>query len=207
MEDPGDPMKTASTTVPAVTVKKSENGPSGWRQRKPISRYAGEIKSQHAAYPSAYNNFPQQNAAPRHSKCSEFGENLPRRKKRRQNDGRSRQIEFSPPVETINLSPSGNSTPPPLHPHAKPVMTANRRVTLTEEGGTADDRRRGIRSELPQLNLLSLSSSTRQQHKNFARCCYHNVYSRFRLSQALCPTSPVVLRLSPFNSNQVYIMI
>ena len=187
MDDPGDPMKTASTTI--LTVDKPENGPSGWRQRKPIFQYAGKFKQQNAAYFDAYTDCPQQIAAPQNSKCSEWSEHPLRRRKRRQNDGKSRRINPSLPAEKIDPSPSGNSTPPPLHPHTKPVMTANRRVTLTEEGGTADDRWRGIRSELPQLNLLSLSSSTRQQHKNFARCCYHNVYSRFRLRPALCPTS------------------
>ena len=189
MEDPGDPMKTASTTVPAVTVKKSENGPSGWRQRKPIPQYAGEFKSQDAAYTSAYNNFPQQIAAPRHLKCSERDENLLRRRKTRLNDGKSRQISFSSPAEKIDPPPSANSTLPPLHPQAKPVMTANSRMTLTNERGTEDDRWLRIKIELPQTDsaLPSLLNPTTTQTST--KCCYHNIYSRFQLRPALCPTS------------------
>ena len=182
MEDPGDPMKTASTTVPAVTVKKPENGPSGWRQRKPIPQYAGEFKSQDAAYTSAYNNFPQQIAAPQHLKCSEWGEHPPRRKKMRQNDGKSRRISPSLPAEKIDPSPSGNSTPPPLHPHVKPVMTANSRVTLTKERGTAVDRWRGIKIELPQIDSALPSLLTLIATQTSARCCYYSIYSRFRHS-------------------------
>ena len=180
MEDPGDPMKTASTTV--LTVEKPENGPSGWRQRKPIPQYAGKFKLQTAAYYNAYTGFPQQIAAPRHLKCSERDENLLRRRKRRQNDGKSRRISSSLPTEKIDPSPSGNSTPPPLHPHVKPVMTASSRVPLRNERGTAVDRWRGIKIELPHSDSALPSLLTLIATQTSVRCCYHNIYSRFRLA-------------------------
>ena len=178
MEDPGDPMKTASTTV--LTVEKPENGPSGWRQRKPIPQYAGKFKLQTAAYYNAYTDFPQQIAAPRHLKCSERDENLLRRRKMRQNDGKSRQISFSSLAEKIDPPPSASPTPPPLHPHAKPVMTASPRVPLRNERRTAVDRWRGIKIELPQIDsvLPSLPNPIATQFN--ARGCYHSIYSRFR---------------------------
>ena len=100
----------------------------------------------------------------------------------RQNDGKSRRINFNLLAEKTNPSPSAISTPPPLHPHTKPVMTANARVTLAREGGTDVDRWLGGKIELPQIDSALPSLLTLIATQTSARCCYYSIYSRFRHS-------------------------
>ena len=178
MGDPKDPMKTASTTV--LTVEKPRNGPSGWRRKEPILQYAGKFKQQNAAYFDAYTDCPQQIAAPRHLKCPEGSRHPTKKKENRFNDGNGRQNNFNLPAEETNPSPSAISTPPPLHPHVKPVMTANARVTLAREGETDVDRWIRGKIELPQVDSALPSHLTPIATQTGVRCCYYSIYSRFR---------------------------
>ena len=93
------------------------------------------------------------------------------------------------------LSPTANWTPPPLRPHAVPMMTASPTVILTEARGTDTERQLGDKIKLPHtisalpspLHPTDLTTHTAiRQH---AVNCYRNLYSRFRPQPPICRAS------------------
>ena len=129
---------------------------------------------------------PGPEISPRQRKCSKWKKNLLGRKECRTNDGKSRQNNLGQPAEIIDSPPTTNWTPPPLRPHAVPLMTASPTVIPTEARGTDAQRQLGDEIKLPHIvsalpsplhpTDLTPHPAIRQQAVN----SYRKLYSRFR---------------------------